>query len=400
MSKRLLLILLQSLLFAAAAQAQPGPSFTSMTLPAGGVAVPYGADLQVTGGTPPYTFAVTTGSLPAGFSLVATNTGTVAAGHIFSANPAASGTFTFGVTVTDSAQLTATATISLTINTVPNTQASLLKGQYAFLERSFSESGSVEIAGGSLNFDGISSVTGVVDVNSAVNGVTLLDSVNGTYSVGPDNRGFINLTAQTCQSPPCNVSFAIAVGDVYRGLASTAQITRFVDDDGNDRIGAGELHLQDTTSFTQNIFAGTYAVEFTGQTPTLGRSVYAGLMTFDNAGNIPSVTFDVNDGERRLDLPRQLPQAPTSARMQTAAFSCPCRTPVLTTPSTKSPRMSSHTSRSILPRAATMSPPDLGCVKRTRVRLGGRRSRVPTFWSLRASPAAAAVWTWPLASPP
>jgi hypothetical protein len=297
MSKRLLIILVAALLCTAAAKAQTGPSFTSVTLPAGGVAVPYGADLQVTGGTPPYSFAVTSGSLPAGFTLVPTANGTVAAGHIFSDNPAANGTFTFGITVTDSAQLTATATISLTINTVPNTQASLLNGQYALLERSFGDSsGLISIGAGSLKFDGVSSVTGVVDINDASNGVTLLDSITGTYSIGPDNRGFVSLTAQTCQSPPCNVSFAIAVGNVYRGLASTAEVTQFIDDDGNDHIGAGELHLQDTTSFTQNIFAGTYAVEFTGQTPALGRSVYAGLMTFDNAGNIPSVTFDVNDG--------------------------------------------------------------------------------------------------------
>ena len=142
MNKRVLIILIAALVFAAAAKAQAGPSFTSVTLPAGGVAVPYGADLQVTGGTPPYTFAVTTGSLPAGFTLAPTANGNVSAGHIFNSSPAAAGTFSFGVTVTDSNNQSATATISLTINPAPTStaaQLALLTGQYAVLFRGTDE---------------------------------------------------------------------------------------------------------------------------------------------------------------------------------------------------------------------------------------------------------------------
>ena len=47
-----------------------GPSFTSTTLPEGFATVSYGATLSVTGGTPPYSFAVTgDGNLPANFTL-------------------------------------------------------------------------------------------------------------------------------------------------------------------------------------------------------------------------------------------------------------------------------------------------------------------------------------------
>jgi hypothetical protein len=80
------------------------PSFTSTTLPAGAVGIPYGADMQalVFGGVQPYSFAVTTGSLPTGFLLDAVTSEGTLGGHIFNDSPAAAGTFTFGVTVTDS----------------------------------------------------------------------------------------------------------------------------------------------------------------------------------------------------------------------------------------------------------------------------------------------------------
>jgi len=278
------------------AAAGAGPSFTSTTLPSGAVSVPYGADLQVTGGTPPYSFAVTTGSLPAGFTLDATASGTVAAGHIFSDSPGTANTSSFGITVTDSTNLTATATISLTITgPPPNTQASLLKGLYAFVDSAFSESdGSFEVVGGSLNFDGINGFTGVLDSNNTNGKITLNATVSGTYSIGPDNRGFILFT--TCPNPPCKGGLAIAVGNVYRGVASTFRVTNFFDDNGNDRIGTGDGRQQDPTSFTKNAFAGTYTFGFTGVTSSLLRAAGAGLATVDNAGNIVSVTLDTNDG--------------------------------------------------------------------------------------------------------
>ena len=275
------------------------PSFTSTTLPAGAVGIPYGADLQVSGGQQPYSFAVTNGSsLPTGFTLVATNPGTpVAAGHIFNDSPAAAGTFTFGITVTDSTSptpQTATATISLTIATAPtNTQASLLNGQYAVFSESFDEFGNFEGIAGSLKFDGKGNVTGIIDDNSTSNGVTLAATVVGTYTVGPDNRGTIKLT-ETGQ--PNNVTITIAVGGVYRGVATSATIIDFRDDDANHNRSSGTLRLQDPTSFTKAIFAGTYAFLLSGQAASGSRSVYTGLFTFDGNGNLTSGPFDFNDG--------------------------------------------------------------------------------------------------------
>jgi len=86
---------------------------TASSLPTGVVNSVYpGATLQATGGITPYSWSVTTGSLPGGLLLNA------ATGAI-SGTPTASGPFNFTVTVTDSetpANKTATAQLSITVN--------------------------------------------------------------------------------------------------------------------------------------------------------------------------------------------------------------------------------------------------------------------------------------------
>lgn len=78
--------------------------------PAGQVGVVYpGVTFTGTGGAPPYTFAVTSGSLPGGLSLNGA-TGAV------SGTPTTSGTFPFTVTITDNNDATATFNCSILIN--------------------------------------------------------------------------------------------------------------------------------------------------------------------------------------------------------------------------------------------------------------------------------------------
>ena len=271
-----------------------GPGFSSTTLPGGAITVPYGADIQATGGTPPYSFALANGStLPSGFSLSPTSNGTVAAGHVSNASPAAAGTFTFAVTVTDSSvpALTATATISMTIAAAPpNTQPGLLNGQYALLLIGFEPSGFEDGAVGSLSFDGKNAVAGIIDLNSS-GGVRQSVAVTGTYSIGPDNRGVAVLN-DGLGTP---LTLAISVGSTYRGLASAAHLTFFINIDGNDQIGSGFLRLQDPTAFTPDTFAGSYAFGLTGQGPQNVRIAELGLITFTNTLGV-SGSADVNEG--------------------------------------------------------------------------------------------------------
>lgn len=84
-----------------------------ITLPAsladGAAGKAYSQTLTATGGTAPYTFSVTAGSLPTGLTLAPTGT--------LSGTPSASGSFSFTVTVKDGQQFTASQAYSVTVTT-------------------------------------------------------------------------------------------------------------------------------------------------------------------------------------------------------------------------------------------------------------------------------------------
>ena len=94
------------------ATSKPGPGTLSLTmgsLPGGTVGTAYNVTLVASGGTTPYTWSVSAGSLPAGMSL--------SSAGVLSGVPTASGSFTFTAKVTDSSTPTAlTATQSYTFS--------------------------------------------------------------------------------------------------------------------------------------------------------------------------------------------------------------------------------------------------------------------------------------------
>jgi large repetitive protein len=99
------------------------------TLPNGDDGIPYNQTITATGGQPPYTFAVTSGTLPTGLTLSTTG--------VLSGTPTATGTFSFTVTATDSTPTTGlqnyTVTISpqvaITTTSLPNGQAMIAYSQ-------------------------------------------------------------------------------------------------------------------------------------------------------------------------------------------------------------------------------------------------------------------------------
>ncbi|MBZ5594121.1 MAG: Ig domain-containing protein [Acidobacteriia bacterium] len=80
---------------------------TAPGLPSATIGVPYSASVSAAGGTPDYTWSVTTGSLPSGLTF--SSTGSI------SGTPATAGTFQFTVQVTDSASVSATKQFTLTV---------------------------------------------------------------------------------------------------------------------------------------------------------------------------------------------------------------------------------------------------------------------------------------------
>src|SRR5690349_13659300 len=151
---------------------------TTTKLPGGVPNQVYAATaLQASGGVPPFTWTITSGSLPAGLSLASTG--------VIGGTPTAVGTANFTVQVTDSeaTPMTATADLSITVGNL-----AVLSGDYAFEFSGFNSGGQVVIAG-SFTADGAGTITkGVEDVNT-IAGPPKNQTFTGTYTVGSDNRG-------------------------------------------------------------------------------------------------------------------------------------------------------------------------------------------------------------------
>jgi hypothetical protein len=87
--------------------APPPPSITTASLPDGTAGTPYSATVNATNGTPPYSFSISSGSLPQGLNL--------GRDGAISGTPAAAGNSNFTVEVRDSADVRATRRLSIRI---------------------------------------------------------------------------------------------------------------------------------------------------------------------------------------------------------------------------------------------------------------------------------------------
>ena len=91
-------------------------AISSTSLSSGVIGTPYSESLRADGGTSPYTWSITSGSLPAGISLA------VGSGAL-TGTPTTSGTFNFTVAVSDSSTPTQTQSASLSMTVAPATAA-------------------------------------------------------------------------------------------------------------------------------------------------------------------------------------------------------------------------------------------------------------------------------------
>src|SRR5205085_230564 len=153
----------------------PPLSISTSSLPAGTVGAAYSQALTATGGSTPYTWSISAGSLPAGLTL--------SAGGTISGTPGSAGTSNFTVKVTDSASVSMTAALSLTVNppALSITTSSLPAGTVG---TPYSQA--LGASGGTLPY------TWSVSVGSLPAGFTL--SAAGTISGTPSTAGPSSLT--------------------------------------------------------------------------------------------------------------------------------------------------------------------------------------------------------------
>lgn len=239
----------------------------------GTVGAAYSDTLQAANGVPPYSWSITSGSLPSGLSL--------STAGVISGTPTTTGTSTFTVKITDSSTPTAetaTGTLSLTVN--PNTvNNSKLSGNYAFLVTGFDASGHFTAAG-SFVADGAGNITsGIMDSNDPAN--LLLDqSFNGTYIIGENDLGTMTFTG-------IGRTFALAM--MADGNA------RIIEFDSTGAQDSGVLLKQDTAAFSTSQITGGYAFGFLGADPQGNRYGFAGEFSANGSGTFTSGVLD-SDG--------------------------------------------------------------------------------------------------------
>jgi Putative Ig domain len=223
---------------------------TTSPLPSGTVNVPYvGVQFAATGGTSPYTFSLASGStLPSGLAL---------SNGDLTGTPTTVGTYTFGMTVTDSTTPTPAAiTQNFTLVVSPVQNLSLLKGSYAFTFSGNNSAGYVAAAG-AFTADGNGNITtGEADYNSLAGPPTNVASLKGTYTLGQDGRGTFTFT-----NVPGSPTYAFAIDASGTGTVP-GNHGRFVEFDTTGTRGSGRLEMQSTTTCTVTSTTATYIGNF------------------------------------------------------------------------------------------------------------------------------------------
>jgi hypothetical protein len=159
----------------------PTLSITTTSLPAGTVGQPYTATLGATGGTTPYTWSISSGSLPAGLTLNASTGG-------ISGTPTAAGTPNFSVTATDSSATPQTATQALSIAVNLATTLSITTASLPSARKGSSYTATLGATGGTTPY------TWSISSGSLPAALTL--SATGTISGTPTKIGTFTFTVQ------------------------------------------------------------------------------------------------------------------------------------------------------------------------------------------------------------
>ncbi|HTU35719.1 MAG TPA: Ig domain-containing protein, partial [Candidatus Acidoferrum sp.] len=283
-------------------------SISPSSLPSGQTATPYSASFSASGGIPnangQYTWAITSGQLPPGLTF------NPASGTI-TGTPLLVTTSNFTVQVSDSetppATLSANYSISITAGTNNN---SLMTGQYSFLFQGFDSDGTVAFSG-SLTTDGNGKITsGVFDsnrVSGVIGGICIQSgcvsvppaSLTGTYSVGTDGRGKMELIATT-SLPALTVTL-----DFDLVLDSNGNVHFFEDNSTTTNTDPKKTHglgimKPSPDSFASGSFSGNYAFLFTGVNSSGNPTALGGVVHSNGTGNIGApgsgANGDYNEG--------------------------------------------------------------------------------------------------------
>ena len=288
-------------------------TITTTSLPSGTLGVPYNSFVNAAGAPVPFTWSVTSGSLPAGLTFLTTSTSSSAQ---ISGTPTLLGTSKFSVQVTDSSGASVTQALSITINTPPplsvvtgSLPAGIVNTPYS--QNLQANSGTLpytwSLANGTLLPVGLSlASTGVISGTPIVNGtfnftVQVKDSSTPNPQTASANLSItVNPGVTTNGRLQGNYAFSVRGFDPSGLFVAAGSFAA----DGNGNISGGTMDINDTTgSFPVNqTFSGTYSVgqdglgfmTFNIAPPGAGSRTFALSMT--GGGNANIIEFDDSTG--------------------------------------------------------------------------------------------------------
>ena len=184
-------------------------------------------------------------------------------------------------------------TFSIFDGTCGTGNESALNGQYAFLVKGGGPATGYLTTIGSFTANGAGGITaGLLDTNGTARNQSLtIVSGSSSYTLGPDNRGCLNLAF----SNGGGGTFRIAVGSLSSGVATQGQILRFDDQTGQTPRMQGVLMKQSGGPYANSQLNGNYVFGEDGIDSLGGRIAQAGVATANGAGMLSNFDRDLDD---------------------------------------------------------------------------------------------------------
>ncbi|MGA3161392.1 MAG: hypothetical protein ABSC77_09260 [Terracidiphilus sp.] len=291
----------------------PPIKMTTTTLPAGTAGNAYSGDINVTGGSPGYTWTVT--GLPASMSFSNTSGSSLA----ITGTSASPGAISFQVSVQDTVGAAAgpvTYTVNFTAGPSGANNGNLIGSYVCLFQGSIDTDGTRWATLASFHADGQGNFTsGIFDTNSYDIG-SASGTISGTFDIGSDNNGMASIhTILTNDAAGIQTTqWAIAIS----GAAQPAQHFRMTEADDLGTLpsyqqGAANCYLATTSAFAAGTISGSsFAFGLDGEDNNGNMKSAVGLFSA-SAGKITSGNIDMAQGG--------------SATVQTDAFTATYTTP-------------------------------------------------------------------------
>src|SRR5438552_3814279 len=258
----------------------PPLQITGSQLPDGTVGSAYSATLNASGGSTPYSWSVSSGTLPTGLSL--SSTGTI------SGTPTVAGAFPFTVAVKDAASASASANLSINIVTVAAPSVSINSPP-----NGATVSGTTTVSGVASDGLAITSVQLSVDGGAFANAS---GTSNWSFSLNTNSlsNGAHTLTAKVNDSSGNSATSSLVSITVNNGSTTTTDCTLYASPSGSDSnsgtSSSSPKTFQGAANSTQSgsvvcLLGGTYTLSSSFSPPTSGSP--SSWITYKNYDSTP-----------------------------------------------------------------------------------------------------------------